>query len=126
MPNLLHSGEKHTPVAALGAINIATRGYSVIPLRPPTRRERGQHDQEFRGPCRQRADAQLVPQGTPAERLRAAGAGIPAFYMPTSVGTELAEGCETRVINGHPDRRCTLPDVDAIGIPGTVTLAVFA
>jgi 3-oxoacid CoA-transferase A subunit len=46
-------------------------------------------------------DAELVPQGTLAERLRAAGAGIPAFYTPTAVGTELAEGRETRVIDGR-------------------------
>ena len=46
-------------------------------------------------------DAELVPQGTLAERLRAAGAGIPAFYTPAAVGTELAEGRETRVINGR-------------------------
>src|SRR5271169_7117206 len=46
-------------------------------------------------------DAELVPQGTLAERLRAAGAGIPAFYTPTAVGTELAAGRETRVINGR-------------------------
>lgn len=44
-------------------------------------------------------EAELVPQGTLAERMRAAGAGIPAFYTPTGVGTELAEGRETRVIN---------------------------
>ena len=46
-------------------------------------------------------EAELVPQGTLAERLRAAGAGIPAFYTPTAVGTELAEGRETRVIHGR-------------------------
>ena len=46
-------------------------------------------------------EAELVPQGTLAERMRAAGAGIPAFYTPTAVGTELAEGRETRVINGR-------------------------
>jgi len=46
-------------------------------------------------------EAELVPQGTLAERLRAAGAGIPAFYTPTAVGTELAERRETRVINGR-------------------------
>ncbi|MBC7637876.1 MAG: 3-oxoacid CoA-transferase subunit A [Acetobacteraceae bacterium] len=46
-------------------------------------------------------DAELVPQGTLAERLRAAGAGIPAFYTPTAVGTELAEGRETRMFNGR-------------------------
>ncbi len=46
-------------------------------------------------------EAELVPQGTLAERLRAAGAGIPAFYTPTAVGTELAEGRETRMIGGR-------------------------
>src|SRR5229473_291476 len=46
-------------------------------------------------------EAELVPQGTLAERMRGAGAGIPAFYTPTAVGTELAEGRETRVINGR-------------------------
>jgi 3-oxoacid CoA-transferase A subunit len=46
-------------------------------------------------------EAELVPQGTLAERLRAAGAGIPAFYTPTGIGTELAEGRETRTINGR-------------------------
>ncbi|HEY4473148.1 MAG TPA: 3-oxoacid CoA-transferase subunit A, partial [Stellaceae bacterium] len=45
--------------------------------------------------------AELVPQGTLAERMRAAGAGIPAFYTPAAVGTELAEGRETRVFNGR-------------------------
>jgi 3-oxoadipate CoA-transferase alpha subunit len=43
-----------------------------------------------------RIELELVPQGTLAERIRAAGAGIPAFYTPTTVGTELAEGKETR------------------------------
>ena len=42
-----------------------------------------------------------MPQGTLAERMRAAGAGIPAFYTPTAVGTELAAGRETRIINGR-------------------------
>ena len=46
-------------------------------------------------------DAELVPQGTLAERMRAAAAGIGAFYTPTSVGTELAEGKEHREINGR-------------------------
>jgi 3-oxoacid CoA-transferase A subunit len=46
-------------------------------------------------------EAELVPQGTLAERLRAAGCGIPAFYTPTAVGTELAEGRETRVFQGR-------------------------
>jgi 3-oxoacid CoA-transferase A subunit len=46
-------------------------------------------------------EAELVPQGTIAERLRAAGAGIPAFYTPAAVGTELAEGRETRMFGGR-------------------------
>ena len=46
-------------------------------------------------------DAELVPQGTLAERMRAASAGIGGFYTPTSVGTELAEGKEHRDINGR-------------------------
>ena len=44
-------------------------------------------------------DAELVPQGTLAERMRAAAAGIGGFYTPTSVGTELAEGKAHREIN---------------------------
>jgi len=45
---------------------------------------------------------ELVPQGTLAERIRAAGAGIGAFFTPTGYGTQLAEGKETRIINGRP------------------------
>ena len=44
-------------------------------------------------------EAELVPQGTLAERIRCAGAGIAGFFTPTSVGTELAEGKEHREIN---------------------------
>ncbi len=43
----------------------------------------------------------LVPQGTFAERIRAAGAGIPAFFTPTGVGTIVAEGKETREFDGR-------------------------
>jgi len=46
-------------------------------------------------------ELQLVPQGNLAERLRAAGAGIGAFFCPTGVGTPLAEGKETREIDGR-------------------------
>ena len=46
-------------------------------------------------------DAELVPQGTLAERMRAAAAGIGGFYTPSSVGTELAEGKEHREMNGR-------------------------
>ncbi|HNQ59366.1 MAG TPA: 3-oxoacid CoA-transferase subunit A [Bacteroidales bacterium] len=45
-------------------------------------------------------ELELVPQGTLAERIRAGGAGIPAFYTPTTIGTPLAEGKEIRHIDG--------------------------
>jgi 3-oxoacid CoA-transferase subunit A len=45
-------------------------------------------------------EVELVPQGTLAERIRAGGAGIPAFYTPAGVGTPIAEGRETRVFDG--------------------------
>lgn len=44
-------------------------------------------------------EVQLVPQGTLAEKIRAGGAGIPAFYTPAGVGTPIAEGRETREFN---------------------------
>lgn len=48
-----------------------------------------------------RIELELVPQGNLAERMRAAGAGIGAFYCPTAVGTPLSEGRETREIEGR-------------------------
>lgn len=45
-------------------------------------------------------ELEFVPQGTLAERIRAGGAGIPAFYTPAGVGTKLAEGKEVRSFNG--------------------------
>jgi 3-oxoacid CoA-transferase subunit A len=50
-------------------------------------------------------ECELYPMGTFAEKLRAAGAGIPAFYTPTGVGTYVAEGKEVRVFDG---RECLL------------------
>jgi 3-oxoacid CoA-transferase subunit A len=47
-------------------------------------------------------EVDLIPQGSLAERCRAGGAGIPAFYTPAGFGTEIAEGKETRVYNGKP------------------------
>ncbi|MFM8466078.1 MAG: 3-oxoacid CoA-transferase subunit A [Oxalobacteraceae bacterium] len=46
-------------------------------------------------------ELELTPQGNLAERIRAAGAGIGAFFTPTGYGTQLAEGKETRIINGR-------------------------
>ena len=48
-----------------------------------------------------RVELEVVPQGNLAERMRAAGAGIGAFFCPTAVGTPLAEGKETREIDGR-------------------------
>jgi 3-oxoacid CoA-transferase A subunit len=50
-------------------------------------------------------EVELCPQGTLAERIRAGGAGIEAFFTPTGYGTKVAEGKETREING---KRCVL------------------
>jgi 3-oxoacid CoA-transferase subunit A len=46
-------------------------------------------------------DVEILPQGTFVERMRAAGAGIPAFYTPTGAGTVVAEGKEVRVFDGR-------------------------
>ena len=51
--------------------------------------------------CAGRIELEIVPQGTLAERMRAAGAGVPAFYTATAAGTQLARGKETRVIEGR-------------------------
>ena len=55
-------------------------------------------DREYRAG---RLELELVPQGNLAERIRAAGAGIGGFFTPTGYGTELAQGKETRVIDGR-------------------------
>ncbi len=60
-------------------------------------------------------ELELVPQGTLAERIRAAGAGVPAFYTATAFGTALAEGKETRRFG---DRDCVLEHA----LPGDVAL----
>jgi 3-oxoadipate CoA-transferase, alpha subunit len=62
-----------------------------------------------------RIELEVVPQGTMAERMRAAGAGIPGFYTPTAVGTKLAEGKEEREIGG---RKYLLEEA----LPGDVAL----
>jgi 3-oxoadipate CoA-transferase alpha subunit len=47
-------------------------------------------------------ELEIVPQGTLAERMRAAGAGVGAFFTPTGYGTKMAEGKEVKEINGRP------------------------
>ncbi len=64
------------------------------------------HPNSFELLYRQRkVELEMVPQGTLAERIRAGGAGIPAFYTPTGVGTVVAQGKEARVFDG---RECLL------------------
>ncbi len=60
-------------------------------------------NKEFERQCMSgELELELVPQGTFAERIRAGGAGIAAFFTPTGYGTVVAEGKETRVIDGRP------------------------
>ncbi len=63
----------------------------------PRQPESGAFDELYR---EGRIELELVPQGTLAERIRAGGAGIGGFYTPTGFGTELAEGKDTREIDG--------------------------
>jgi len=60
----------------------------------------GENDEFERQMLSGELDVDLIPQGTLAERCRATGAGIPAFYTPAGYGTEVAEGKETRDFNG--------------------------
>ena len=60
----------------------------------------GENDEFERQLLSGELEVDLLPQGTLAERIRAAGAGIPAFFTPAGYGTEVAEGKETREFNG--------------------------
>jgi 3-oxoacid CoA-transferase subunit A len=62
----------------------------------------GENDEFERQMLSGELEVDLIPQGSLAERCRAAGAGIPAFYTPAGFGTEVAEGKEVREFNGKP------------------------
>ncbi len=62
----------------------------------------GENDEFERQMLSGELEVDLIPQGTLAERCRAAGAGIPAFYTPAGYGTEVAEGKEIRMFGGKP------------------------
>ncbi len=62
----------------------------------------GENDEFERQMLSGELEVELIPQGTLAERCRATGAGIPAFYTPAGYGTEVAEGKEVRWFNGKP------------------------
>ena len=104
----------------LTCVSNGTRGGATLPEDAPTMESLIQNDQvkkvvcAFTAPTRAsqrlvfseyyesgRIEAELVPQGTLAERMRAAGAGIPAFYTATAAGTKLAEGKEERKFDGR-------------------------
>lgn len=62
----------------------------------------GENDEFERQMLSGELEVELIPQGTLAERCRATGAGIPAFFTPAGYGTEVAEGKEVRIFNGKP------------------------
>src|SRR5436309_10084647 len=120
MPINLYEALSKQGAKGLTCVSNGTRGGSTMPSEAPTMEWLIRNNQvakvicSFSAPTRASQklalteyydkgliDAELVPQGTLAERMRAAGAGIPAFYTPAAVGTELAEGRETRIFNGR-------------------------
>src|SRR4030081_2102970 len=120
MPINLYQALAEQGAKGLTCVSNGTRGGSTMPSDAPTLEWLIRNDQvkkvicSFTAPTRASQklvfseyyekgliDAELVPQGTLAERMRAAGAAIPPFYTPAAVGTELAEGRETRVFNGR-------------------------
>lgn len=62
----------------------------------------GENDEFERQMLSGELEVELIPQGSLAERCRAGGAGIPAFFTPAGYGTEVAEGKEVRIYNGKP------------------------
>ena len=62
----------------------------------------GENDEFERQMLSGELEVDLIPQGSLAERCRAGGAGIPAFFSPAGFGTEIAEGKEVRIYNGKP------------------------
>ena len=120
MPINLYEALTKQGAKRLTCVSNGTRGGATMPEDAPTMEWLIRNDQvrkaicSFTAPTRasQRLalteyvdkgliDAELVPQGTLAERMRAAGAGIPAFFTPTAVGTKLAAGKEQRQIAGR-------------------------
>ncbi|MEO8203507.1 MAG: 3-oxoacid CoA-transferase subunit A [Betaproteobacteria bacterium] len=89
-----NAGNGDTGLAAL----IAARQVKKIICSFPRQADSHHFDKAYRAG---ELELELVPQGTLAERIRAAGAGIGAFFTPTAYGTRLAEGKETRRIDGR-------------------------
>ena len=89
-----NAGNGDTGLAAL----IAAKRVRKILCSFPRQADSHHFDRAYRAG---EVELELVPQGTLAERIRAAGAGIGAFYTPTAFGTDLAKGKETRRIDGR-------------------------
>jgi len=89
-----NAGNGDTGLAAL----IAAKRVKKILCSFPRQSDSWHFDKAYRAG---ELELELVPQGTLAERIRAAGAGIGAFYTPTAFGTDLAKGKETRRIGGR-------------------------
>jgi 3-oxoadipate CoA-transferase alpha subunit len=89
-----NAGQGTTGVAALLATGRVRKIICSFPRNPDSQ----VFDELYRAG---KLELELVPQGTLVERMRAAGAGIGAFYTPTSFGTELAKGKESRHIDGR-------------------------
>ncbi|MEI6722892.1 MAG: 3-oxoacid CoA-transferase subunit A [Betaproteobacteria bacterium] len=96
-----NAGNGDTGLAAL----IAAKQVRKIICSFPRQADSGHFDKAYRSG---ELELELVPQGTLAERIRAAGAGIGAFFTPTAFGTQLADGKETRRI-GDRDYVLELP-----------------
>ncbi len=96
-----NAGNGDTGLAAL----IAAKQVRKIICSFPRQADSGHFDKAYRSG---ELELELVPQGTLAERIRAAGAGIGGFFTPTAFGTQLAEGKETRRI-GDRDYVLELP-----------------
>ncbi len=89
-----NAGNGHVGIAALIEAGRVRRMVCSFP--------RSSHAEVFISAYRKGTiELEVVPQGTLAERIRAAGAGIPAFFTPTSVGTPLAQDKEVREFNGR-------------------------
>jgi 3-oxoadipate CoA-transferase alpha subunit len=88
-----NAGNKGTGIAKLVAAGRVRKVICSFPRQPGS----DKFDELYR---QGKLELELVPQGTLAERIRAGGAGIGAFFTPTAVGTDLAKGKEVREING--------------------------
>jgi 3-oxoacid CoA-transferase subunit A len=105
---LTKHGELILPVAYLGAINQGVDDFGLGYLLQNKQIKKmissyvGENEEFERQMLSGELEVDLIPQGSLAERCRAAGAGIPAFFTPAGFGTEISIGKEVRNFNGKP------------------------